>query len=82
MTGERFENDRDWFVARPGRKLRIRRMIPDELFPDPNDPPTPKKGQSIAEAIMETAAFVAQAKSNFPVAPHGKSAFHTRPKTW
>lgn len=75
MTGERIENDRDWFAAHPGRKLRIRRMIPDELFPEPNDPPNPKKGQSLAEAMLETAALVAKAKSNFPVAPHGKAHF-------
>ena len=75
MIGELFENDRAWFAAHPGRKFRIRRMIPDEHFPDPNDSPNPKKGQSLAEAMLETAALVAEAKSNFPVAPHGKAHF-------
>jgi hypothetical protein len=75
MTGKLLENDRDWFAARPGRKLRIRRMVPDEFFPDPNDPPVPKKGQSLAGAVMYSAALVAEAKANFPVAPCGKAHF-------
>ncbi|MYM53757.1 hypothetical protein [Thalassovita mangrovi] len=75
MTGELFENDRAWFAAHPGRKLRIRRMISDEFFPDPNDPPKPKKGQSLAEAMLESAALVAEAKSNFPVVQRGQTHF-------
>jgi len=35
----------------------------------------PKKGETLAVAIMRPAALIAEAKANFPVAPRGKAHF-------
>ncbi|WPY95263.1 hypothetical protein T8T21_03820 [Limimaricola variabilis] len=75
MTDQINPIDRDWFDAHPERNFRIRRMIPGEFFPDPDDLPVPKKGQSLADAVMRSAALFADAKLNFPVAPRGKAHF-------
>ncbi|WP_156845235.1 hypothetical protein [Paracoccus zeaxanthinifaciens] len=75
MTEELLAVDRDWFDAHPGRSFRIRRMIPGEFFPDPRDQPVPKKGETLAVAIMRSAALAANARANFPVAPRGKAHF-------
>ena len=65
------QKDRKFFEDNPQRTICIRPVMPGEFTPNPESKPVPRKGQSMASAVMAGADYAAKADAAARNTPEG-----------